>query len=105
MRRVVAYVPDLMDRSRVASATKDITFVSDLAALPVAAEEADLVVVDLTRAGVLEIVPTLAGPVIGFANHTERELMDSARSAGCTTVLARSAFFSRLNELLAPDVA
>jgi hypothetical protein len=29
--------------------------------------------------------------------------MESARAAGCSTVLARSAFFSRLDELLAPD--
>ncbi len=104
LSRIVAYVPDLMDRSRVTAAGRAITFVGDLAALPAAAADADLVVVDLTRAGVLEVVPTLAGPVIGFANHTERELMESARAAGCTTVLARSAFFSRLGELLPPDV-
>ncbi len=101
MSGVVAYVPDLMDRSRVAAAAKAITFVNDLAQLATAAAGADLVVVDLTRPGVLEAVATLSGPVIGFANHTERELMDSARKAGCTTVLARSAFFSRLGELLA----
>jgi len=101
--RIVAYVPDLMDRSRVAAATNEITFVADLASLPGAAAQAEIVVVDLTRAGVLEIVPTLHGPVIGFANHTERDLMEAARSAGCATVLARSAFFSRLSDLLAPD--
>ncbi len=103
MSRIVAYVPDLMDRSRVTASGKTITFVGNLAELPAAAVDADLVVVDLTRPGVLDVVPTLAGPVIGFANHTERELMDSARAAGCTTVLARSAFFSRLSELLPPD--
>jgi len=102
--RIVAYVPDLMDRSRVTATTIPVTFVADLAALPAAAADADLVVVDLTRPGVLEIVATLVGPVIGFANHTERELMDAARAAGCTTVLARSAFFSRVSELLTPDV-
>ncbi len=107
MSRIVAYVPDLMDRSRVTASGRAITFVSDLATLSATAADADadLVIVDLTRPGVLDVVPTLAGPVIGFANHTERELMDSARTAGCTTVLARSAFFSRLTELLPPDVA
>ncbi len=103
MSGIVAYVPDLMDRSRVAAATSAVTFVAHVASLPAAAAEADLVVVDLTRPGVLEMLATLGGPVIGFANHTERDLMDSARAAGCTTVLARSAFFSRLSELLAPD--
>ena len=102
MSRVVAYVPDLMDRSRVSAAAAQITFVGNLAALPAAAADADVVVVDLTRPGVVQIVPTLEKPVIGFANHTERELMDAARAAGCTTVLARSAFFSRIGELLAP---
>ncbi len=105
MSRIVAYVPDLMDRSKVAAAGKEVTFVNTPADLPAAAAEADLVVVDLTRPGVVEMVAGLAGPVVGFANHTERELMDSARKAGCSTVLARSAFFSRLSELLAPDGA
>ncbi len=100
MGRVVAYVPDLMDRSRVAAAPADITFVNDLTGLAAAAAGADTVVVDLTRPGVLEVVPSLGNRVIGFANHTERELMDSAKAAGCAVVLARSAFFSRLGELL-----
>jgi len=92
-----------MDRSRMAAASGAITFVTKLVELPAAAGGADLVIVDLTRPGVLDLLPTLDGRVIGFANHTERRLMESARAAGCTTVLARSAFFSRLNELLAPD--
>lgn len=100
MSRVVAYVPDLMDRSRVAASPAEVTFVADLDGLAAAAEGADVVVVDLTRPGVLAVVPTLEGRVIGFANHTERQLMDSARAAGCHTVLARSAFFARLGELL-----
>lgn len=103
MSRVVAYVPDLMDRSRVAAGPGEITFVNDLAGLASAAVEADVVVVDLTRPGVLEVVPTLGGRVIGFANHTERELMESARAAGCATVLARSAFFGHLGQLLGPE--
>lgn len=99
MSGVVAYVPDLMDRSRISSAA-DVTFVPGPGALAAAAEDADVVVVDLTRPGVLEAVGSLTARVIGFANHTERELMESARAAGCETVLARSAFFSRLPELL-----
>ena len=102
LRRVVAYVPDLMDRSRLSAAPAEITFVNEPADLVSAAAGADLVVVDLTRSGVLPILADLAGPVIGFANHTERDLMDAARAAGCATVLARSAFFSRVGDLLGP---
>jgi hypothetical protein len=101
MSRVVAYAPDLMDRSRIAAGRADVTFVADLGGLAAASAGADVVVVDLTRPGVLDVVPALDGRVIGFANHTERGLLDAARAAGCRTVLARSAFFSRVGELLA----
>jgi hypothetical protein len=102
MSRIVAYVPDLMDRSKVAAAG-DVTFVPGAADLAAAAEGADIVVVDLTRAGVLDVVPSIGAPVIGFANHTERDLLDAARAAGCAEALPRSAFFSRLDELLGGD--
>jgi hypothetical protein len=103
MSRVVAYVPDLMDRSRMA-ALGDVAFVTDLTSLAAraAAEGAEVVVVDLTRPGALEAVAAVEARVVGFANHTERELMDAARAAGCDTVVARSAFFSRLRELVGP---
>ena len=100
MSRVVAYVPDLMDRSKVAAAG-DCVFVSrpgDIAALCPAA---DVVVVDLTRPGVVEVLAGLDARVIGFANHTSREVMEAARAAGCEQVLPRSDFFARLDELLA----
>ncbi len=100
MTRVVAYVPDLMDRSKVKAAAPDVTFVSDPAGLVDAAAGADLVVVDLTRPGVVEVLPAVDGRVVGFANHTARDTMDAARAAGCDQVMARSAFFSRLGELL-----
>ena len=100
MSRVVAYVPDLMDRSKVAAAG-DCVFVSrpgDIAALCPAA---DVVVVDLTKPGVVEVLAGLDARVIGFANHTSRELMEAARAAGCEHVLPRSDFFARIEELLA----
>jgi len=100
--RIAAYVPDLMDRSKVAAAG-DVTFVSSAAALADVAADADVVVVDLMRPGVLEALPTLSTRVIGFARHTEPALMAAAKAAGCDVVLARSAFFSRLDDLLAGD--
>lgn len=100
--RIVAYVPDLMDRSKVAAAG-DVSFVSrpaDLAGASADAE-AELVVVDLTRPGVVDALAGLGDRrVIGFANHTSRDAMAAARAAGCEQVLARSEFFARLDELL-----
>ena len=74
--RIVAYVPDLMDRSKVAAAA-DVTFVNRPDGL----------------AGV-------SGWVIGFARHTEPALMAAAQAAGCDVVLPRSSFFAQLDELL-----
>lgn len=90
MTLVLAYVPDLMDRSKVA-AVEGVTIVARPEMLVDA--EADVVVVDLTRPGVMEVLPHLRGRVVGFANHTNRELMQAARDAGCE-VMARSAFFA-----------
>lgn len=98
MTRIAAYVPDLMDRSKVAAAAPDTNFVSRPKEL--ADVEADIYVVDLMRPGALDILGSLDGRVIGFARHTEPQLMKSARAAGCGTVLARSAFFVQLDTLL-----
>ena len=111
---IVAHVPDLMDRSKVqaaAPAGEELLFVAapgDLAgAARTATPAARLVVVDLGRPGVLEVLPGVVaavGPgaeVIGFGSHVDREVLDAARAAGCSGVLARSEFFRRLAEVLA----
>jgi hypothetical protein len=103
-----------MDRSRITAPGVVVTFVSSPAAL--AGTDADLIIVDVGRPGVLAALAALAAlavpaapgapdreavPVIGFASHVDRDLMAAARSAGCPQVLARSAFFRRVPELLA----
>lgn len=116
--RVVALVPDLMDRSKVAAAAPGVRFVRSPAELAAevagdagtgaagtGADRADLIVVDLSRPGVLDALPSLAAGgsrVVGFGSHVDRALLDAARAAGCSQVLARSAFFARLPELLSP---
>src|SRR5437764_1437903 len=55
---IVAYVPDLMDRSKVAAAG-DVRFVTRLADLADTAAPGDLVVVDLTRPGVVDVLGDL----------------------------------------------
>jgi hypothetical protein len=98
---VVAYVPDVMDRSKLVAVRADVVFVADPRALVDA--PGDVVVVDLMRDGVLEVLPALRGRrVIGFGRHTERARLEAAAAAGCDEVLPRSAFFPRVAALLAP---
>jgi hypothetical protein len=97
---VVAFVPDLMDRSRL-SAAGEVTFVSRVSELAAAAAGATLVIVDLSRPGALDAVGAVEAPVVGFAPHVEDELLAAGLAAGCEQVLPRSVFFRRLPELLA----
>jgi hypothetical protein len=99
MTTVVAYVPDLMDRSRIAAAVPDATFVRSAAELVDAA--ADVVVLDAARPGALDVVPLLRGRVVAFGSHVDSDLLDAARAAGVDEVMPRSAFFRRLSEVLA----
>ena len=96
--RVAAYVPDLMDRSKVAAVARDTAFVSTPQAL--ADVDADVYVVDLNRPGAVEVLPGLRGRVIGFASHVDRDTLSAATAAGCDA-MKRSEFFGRLAELLA----
>lgn len=108
--KIVGYVPDLMDRSKVSAAAPAATFVATPAALldPAlggsALGDADVLVVDLARPGVVDVLSRLcAGParVIAFGSHVDEDTLAAARAAGCTEVLPRSQFFRRLSELLA----
>lgn len=94
-RRVVAVVPDLMDRSRLAAPGCDVTHVS-AGRLPatVADGGVDLVVVDLSRPGILDRVAGLAVPVVGFVPHVDEALLARAQSEG-VDAMARSVFFRR----------
>ena len=100
---VVAYVPDLMDRSKVAAAGPPVSFVPTPAALVEAAEGAAVAVVDLGRPGVAAVLPALVATgvrVVAFGSHVDRDTLDAARAAGCEEVLPRSAFFRDLPSLL-----
>ena len=97
--RVVAFVPDLMDRSRMSAPGVEVTFVDDPEGL--ADAHADLVVVDLARPGVIESLGAVAGPTVGFVAHIDEATMAAALAAGCDEVLARSRFFGRFAELVA----
>ena len=109
---IVAHVPDLMDRSKVQAAApvgEELRFVASPTDLADVARTVPtrLVVVDLGRPGVLDVLPAVVaavGPgaaVIGFGSHVDREVLEAARAAGCSDVLARSEFFRRLPDVLA----
>jgi hypothetical protein len=87
---VLAYVPDLMDRSRLGSVVD--TFAASPAAL--VGVDADVVIVDLGRPGVLDVVASITAPVLGFGSHVDDALLEAARAAGCALVLPRSRFFA-----------
>lgn len=102
MTTIAAYVPDLMDRSKVAAAAPSVNFVPTPVELAAAAAGADLVLVDLSRPGVVEALSELKGVrTIGFGSHVDRDLLAAAAAAGCDQVLPRSKFFAELHELLA----
>jgi hypothetical protein len=114
---IVAFVPDLMDRSKVTAAAgaQPVRFVATPAELTHAVADADiaegagavahLVLVDLSRPGAIEAVAAVAAlptrRIVGFAPHVDHERLDEARAAGCTEVLARRDLFRRLDEVLA----
>jgi len=95
--RVLAFVPDLMDRSRLSAPGIEVRFAGLGALAGVGTDTCDLVVVDLARPGVLEALaaapPTVA--VVGFGPHVDDALLDAARAAGIGDVLPRSRFFAR----------
>jgi len=97
--KVAAYVPDLMDRSKLAAAAPGVEFVANPRLL--VEVEADLIVLDLSRPGVLEALSRLAHVrTIGFGSHVDVETLEAATAAGCDVVLARSAFFAGLPGVL-----
>ena len=91
---VLAFVPDLMDRSRLSSL--DVEFVRDLAELAERGPEAALVVVDLARPDILAVASDLGAAgvrVVGFAPHVDDELRAAAAASG-VEVLPRSRVFA-----------
>ena len=98
MTRVVAFVSDLMDRSRLSGSGLDVVFASDLDAARASAAVApvDAVVVDLARHASDLVAVRAAFPdayLVGFGPHIDLEGADDARTAGVDTVLPRSRFF------------
>ena len=111
---VLALVEDLLFQQKIRETAEAlgvaVTFGADVTAAgsPCSGQPWDLVIVDLslTRRDPIALIAALRqqlphAPLIGFGSHVDAVQMTRAREAGCTEVLARSAFVQRLADLLA----
>ncbi len=96
---VVAYVPDLMDRSRFSALPPEVvvTFVQQPQALATA--DADVIIADLGRPGVIDAMTVNGRRKVGFLSHVDGNTREQAVAAGIQ-VYARSRFFSRLTHVI-----
>lgn len=88
--RVVAFVDDLMDRSRLGG-IDGLRYTRDADACT----DADVVIVDLARHAAAIPVIVAAAPdarIIAFGSHVDTDVLEDAARAGATLVLARSQF-------------
>lgn len=103
MTTVVAFVPDLMDRSKVLAAAPGVRWARSGADLAEGAGPGVVAVADLGRPGAvvgLGAAAAAGARTIGFGSHVDRETLAAARAAGVAEVMARSEFFRRLPGLL-----
>ena len=108
---ILAIVDDLLFRAKLeAAATQlgvSLTLAAGAGSVPGNGQPLSRVLIDLnlSRGDALAIIRTLRAahptiPVVGYCSHIQQDLQQQALEAGCTTVLARSAFVQRLPELL-----
>ena len=98
---IVAYVPDLMDRSRVLAAAEGVRFVAAPEDLLTQTSPEDVVIVDLDRPRGIEIAGQLkVERVIGFLRHDDRDGIAKAKAAGIQQVEVRSRFFPQIDKIL-----
>ncbi len=114
MPQVIALVDDLMFLSRVREAARGLDLEVKALRQPPDAPFPDvrLVLVDLDRFGDPALLARLRGapglgepPLVGFLSHVHADRARQARDAGCTRVLARSAFVQELPALLSQAAA
>jgi PleD family two-component response regulator len=114
---ILAAVADLMFSSRIRAAAgasgADVRFVRTAHDVlnDARSRRPSLVLLDLNAAQLSPVdtiarlkadVETSGIRIVGFVSHVQGDLIAAARAAGIDEVLARSAFVSRLPELLAP---
>lgn len=116
---VMAAVSDLFFASKIRATAEylgiEVRFLRSVEALAESAREKkpDLVLVDLqsTNLDAIELAKTFQAdaelqttPLLGFYSHVQTELQEKAKLAGYKQVMPRSAFSSRLAEILSGDI-
>jgi DNA-binding NarL/FixJ family response regulator len=89
---VVAFLTDLMDRSRLTGALVDLTFATD----PLAARDADAVLIDLTRFGPIVAAIRAVAPdarIVAFGPHVDTASLAQAIRDGADAAIPRSQLF------------
>jgi PleD family two-component response regulator len=117
---VLAVVDDLLLGSKIRAAARQtgraVVFSRDAerALDDIREQRPDLVIVDLDRApldpiGLVRDIKSSADlsslRVVGFVSHVHVDRMQDARAAGIDTVLARSAFFATLPDILSASAS
>jgi CheY-like chemotaxis protein len=108
--KVVAVLSDLMFTVRISDAAKragvPIEFVKTADEALQRADGAAAMILDLNFASPDLIMRLKSGeesrsiPLIGYVSHVETEVIRRARESGCDTVMARSAFVQKLEEMM-----
>lgn len=89
---VVAFVDDLMDRSRLSGALPGVRFVRAVSDIG----RADVVIIDLARHG--DLVRAVRGAhgtarIIAFGPHVDDDALEAALNEGADRAVPRSRFF------------
>ena len=111
---ILAIVDDLLFRSKLEAAAVQLgvslTIAADAGSMPRNGQPLSRVLIDLnlSRGDSLAMLRELRAahpsiPIVGYCSHVQQDLQQQALEAGCTTVLARSAFVQQLPELLSEN--
>jgi DNA-binding NarL/FixJ family response regulator len=117
MADVLTFVRDMLFTSKIREVARQLGVsvasipakaAADPTALPAPDGETRLVVVDLRLPEALDLLAALANSAahkelrkIGFIDHERTDVMDAARAAGCSEVMAKGQFSNSLPKLLA----
>jgi len=111
MLMILAIVDDLLFRGKIEAAAAQLgvplTIAADASSVPRHEQPWSRALIDLnlSRGDSLAMIRDLRAahpstPMVGYCSHVQQDLQQQALEAGCTTVLARSAFVQQLPELL-----
>ncbi|MEE9253059.1 MAG: response regulator [Thermodesulfobacteriota bacterium] len=114
-KKVIAFIDDLMFRSKVNAAAKalslDVEYIRDSAGIEESLEASrpclmvlDLHIKSLDPLQTIKLLKSKPGlsdvPLLGYFSHVQDDLKKMAEEAGCDTVLPRSKFSADLTNIL-----